>query len=166
MKTDYTGKFTNNTSFDEGVVSFPLTGVIEGWQIGIPLIKQGGKVKLIIPPYLAYGCNDYRSIRAIPCWYLMWNYWKFSKPPKETNNSFRISDLTDFYQTKKREIQFVFPFLFRSPESISIFLSNQDAAPHSCSAQKKPSPCFKNIGDGLMHLFGSTESKTLFFYNN
>ena len=29
--------------------------------------------------------------------------------------------------------------------------------------RKMPSPCSKNIGDGLMHLFGSTESKTLFF---
>ena len=62
VKANYTGKFTNNTSFDSGVASFPLTGVITGWQIGIPLIKQGGKIKLIIPPYLAYGCNDYRSI--------------------------------------------------------------------------------------------------------
>ncbi len=62
VKANYTGKFTNNTSFDGGVASFPLSGVIEGWQIGIPLIKQGGKVKLIIPPYLAYGCNDYRGI--------------------------------------------------------------------------------------------------------
>lgn len=62
VKTNYTGKFTNNTSFDAGVVSFPLSGVIVGWQIGIPLIKQGGKIKLIIPPYLAYGCNDYRGI--------------------------------------------------------------------------------------------------------
>lgn len=62
VKANYTGKFTNNTSFDAGVSSFPLDGVIKGWQIGIPLIKQGGKIKLIIPPYLAYGCNDYRGI--------------------------------------------------------------------------------------------------------
>jgi FKBP-type peptidyl-prolyl cis-trans isomerase FkpA len=62
VKANYTGKFTNNTSFDQGVASFPLSGVIAGWQIGIPLIKQGGKIKLIIPPYLAYGCYDYRSI--------------------------------------------------------------------------------------------------------
>jgi FKBP-type peptidyl-prolyl cis-trans isomerase FkpA len=62
VKANYTGKFTNNTSFDAGVASFPLGSVIAGWQIGIPLIKQGGKVKLIIPPYLAYGCNDYSGI--------------------------------------------------------------------------------------------------------
>ncbi|MBO9204813.1 MULTISPECIES: FKBP-type peptidyl-prolyl cis-trans isomerase [Niastella] len=62
VKANYTGKFTNNSSFDSGVASFPLGGVIVGWQIGIPLIKQGGKIKLIIPPYLAYGCSDYRGI--------------------------------------------------------------------------------------------------------
>jgi FKBP-type peptidyl-prolyl cis-trans isomerase FkpA len=62
VKANYTGKFTNNTSFDGRVASFPLGDVIVGWQIGIPLIKQGGKIKLIIPPYLAYGCNDFRGI--------------------------------------------------------------------------------------------------------
>jgi FKBP-type peptidyl-prolyl cis-trans isomerase FkpA len=62
VKANYTGKFTNNTSFDGGTASFPLGGVIAGWQIGIPLIKQGGKIKLIIPPYLAYGCYDYSGI--------------------------------------------------------------------------------------------------------
>jgi FKBP-type peptidyl-prolyl cis-trans isomerase FkpA len=62
VKANYTGTFTNNTSFDSGTASFPLSGVIAGWQIGIPLIKQGGKIKLIIPPNLGYGCNDYGSI--------------------------------------------------------------------------------------------------------
>lgn len=62
VKANYTGKYINNTSFDAGVASFPLNGVIDGWKIGIPLIKQGGKIKLIIPPYLAYGCSDYRGI--------------------------------------------------------------------------------------------------------
>jgi FKBP-type peptidyl-prolyl cis-trans isomerase FkpA len=54
----YTGKFTDNTVFDSSPsASFPLNGVIAGWQIGLPLIKKGGKIKLIIPPYLAYGAD-------------------------------------------------------------------------------------------------------------
>ena len=62
VKAKYTGKFTDNTSFDGREASFSLGGVIAGWQVGIPLIKQGGKIKLIIPQYLAYGCNDYKGI--------------------------------------------------------------------------------------------------------
>ncbi len=30
--------------------------LIEGWKIGIPLIKAGGKIKLLIPSALAYSC--------------------------------------------------------------------------------------------------------------
>lgn len=62
VSVNYTGKFTNNTVFDSGSTSFPLNGVIEGWQIGLTLIQKGGKIKLIIPQYLAYGCDDYRGI--------------------------------------------------------------------------------------------------------
>lgn len=62
VQVNYTGKFTNNTTFDSGTASFKLNGVIEGWQIGIPLIQKGGKIKLIIPPYLAYGPCDYYTI--------------------------------------------------------------------------------------------------------
>jgi FKBP-type peptidyl-prolyl cis-trans isomerase FkpA len=53
----YTGKLLNGTVFDSRTASFALSGVIEGWQIGIPLIKKGGKIKLIIPSSYAYGCN-------------------------------------------------------------------------------------------------------------
>jgi FKBP-type peptidyl-prolyl cis-trans isomerase FkpA len=53
----YTGKLLNGTIFDSRTASFSLSGVIEGWQIGIPLIKKGGKIKLIIPSSYAYGCN-------------------------------------------------------------------------------------------------------------
>jgi FKBP-type peptidyl-prolyl cis-trans isomerase FkpA len=62
VQVTYSGKFTDNSSFDSGTTSFPLSNVIEGWQIGIPLIKKGGKIKLIIPPALAYGCSNYMGI--------------------------------------------------------------------------------------------------------
>lgn len=56
----YTGKFLDGRIFEEktSTVNFLLTGVIEGWQIGIPLIKKGGKIKLIIPSSYGYGCID------------------------------------------------------------------------------------------------------------
>ena len=59
VSVTYTGKLLNGTKFDESTtpVDFPLSNVIEGWQIGIPLIKKGGRIKLIIPSALAYGCN-------------------------------------------------------------------------------------------------------------
>ena len=45
-----------DSSYDRGEKSsFPLYAVIEGWQIGIPLFKEGGKGKLLIPSYLGYG---------------------------------------------------------------------------------------------------------------
>jgi FKBP-type peptidyl-prolyl cis-trans isomerase FkpA len=61
----YTGKLLNGTVFDQvtyPAVTFPLSGVIEGWQLGIPLIKKGGKIKLIIPSSLAYGCTGVSTI--------------------------------------------------------------------------------------------------------
>lgn len=47
-----------DSSYDRGQKStFPLYAVIEGWQIGIPLFREGGKGKLIIPSHLGYGAN-------------------------------------------------------------------------------------------------------------
>ncbi|MFN0292788.1 FKBP-type peptidyl-prolyl cis-trans isomerase [Pedobacter helvus] len=53
----YTGKLLNGTQFDQATntVSFRLSGVIPGWTIGVPLIKVGGRIRLIIPSTLAYG---------------------------------------------------------------------------------------------------------------
>ena len=45
-------------------VSFPLSGVIKGWQQGIPGMKVGGRRELIIPPSLAYGSQSQAKIPA------------------------------------------------------------------------------------------------------
>ena len=54
----YKGYLLDGTVFDgtaEDPATFPLGGLIPGWQEGIPYFGKGGKGKLIIPPYLAYG---------------------------------------------------------------------------------------------------------------
>ncbi|MEO1434765.1 MAG: FKBP-type peptidyl-prolyl cis-trans isomerase [Bacteroidota bacterium] len=47
-----------DSSYDRGQpTEFPLTGVIKGWQEGIPLLSKGGKGTLYIPSGLAYGAR-------------------------------------------------------------------------------------------------------------
>jgi FKBP-type peptidyl-prolyl cis-trans isomerase FkpA len=54
-----------DSSYDRGEKStFSLGGVIEGWKLGIPLIKEGGSIKLIVPSHLAYGSQP--PSRSIP----------------------------------------------------------------------------------------------------
>jgi peptidylprolyl isomerase len=36
-------------------IEFPLRGLIQGWQDGIPGMKVGGRRQLVIPPPQAYG---------------------------------------------------------------------------------------------------------------
>lgn len=36
-------------------INFPLSNLIQGWQVGIPGMKIGGRRKLTIPPAQAYG---------------------------------------------------------------------------------------------------------------
>lgn len=53
---DYVGKLTNGSVFDSGNnKSFYLSGLITGWQEGIPLIAPGGSMTLYLPPSLGYG---------------------------------------------------------------------------------------------------------------
>jgi len=53
---NYAGRLTNGTLFDSNdAVSFSLKSVIKGWTEGVPLIGEGGKITLYLPPSLAYG---------------------------------------------------------------------------------------------------------------
>lgn len=54
----YVGKLLNGTKFDDGGgkdQTFPLGNLITAWQIGVPKIQKGGKIRLICPPSLGYG---------------------------------------------------------------------------------------------------------------
>lgn len=69
---NYTGKLLNGTVFDRALpgteATFSLTSVIKGWQQAIPLINQGGTIRMIIPSILAYGMEgNSPSIPAFSC---------------------------------------------------------------------------------------------------
>ncbi len=60
VKVHYTGKLIDGSVFDSSVqrgepTEFPLDQVIPGWTEGIQKMKKGGKIKLYVPPHLAYG---------------------------------------------------------------------------------------------------------------
>lgn len=57
---DYEGTLLNGTVFDSSIkrgepATFPLAGVIEGWQKALVQMHVGDKWKLFIPPEMAYG---------------------------------------------------------------------------------------------------------------
>lgn len=60
VKTHYHGTLLNGMIFDSSVdrgepISFPVNGVIAGWQEALQLMPVGSKWKLFIPYNLAYG---------------------------------------------------------------------------------------------------------------
>jgi FKBP-type peptidyl-prolyl cis-trans isomerase FklB len=60
VTVDYRGRLINGTEFDSsysrGVpATFPVNGVIKGWQEALVMMKPGAKWQLFIPPELAYG---------------------------------------------------------------------------------------------------------------
>ena len=67
VKVNYKGYLTDGNVFDQSKstgISFSLTGVIKGWQEGIPYFKKGGKGILLIPSALGYGTQAQSGIPA------------------------------------------------------------------------------------------------------
>jgi FKBP-type peptidyl-prolyl cis-trans isomerase len=66
----YTGALAKDgtifqSSHDMGqAVAFPLSGVIQGWQEGVPGMKVGGKRRIVIPAEKAYGAQEQQGIPA------------------------------------------------------------------------------------------------------
>ncbi len=53
---DYESGEEFDSSWSRGEsITFPLSGLIAGWQQGIPGMLVGGRRELVIPPHLAYG---------------------------------------------------------------------------------------------------------------
>ena len=60
VKVNYTGSLIDGTVFDSSdrlgkPAEFPLKQMIAGWIEGLQKIGKGGKIKLYVPPQLAYG---------------------------------------------------------------------------------------------------------------
>lgn len=65
----YTGWLTDGTKFDSSVdrdepfqFGLGLRQVIGGWDQGVATMCVGDKVKLTIPPHLAYGARGYPGV--------------------------------------------------------------------------------------------------------
>jgi FKBP-type peptidyl-prolyl cis-trans isomerase FklB len=60
VTVDYRGKLIDGTEFDSSFsrgmpATFPVSGVIRGWQEALVLMKPGAKWQLFVPPAMAYG---------------------------------------------------------------------------------------------------------------
>lgn len=60
VTVDYEGKLVNGKVFDSSYkrgepATFPVNGVIQGWQEALPLMNEGSTWMLFIPSSLAYG---------------------------------------------------------------------------------------------------------------
>jgi FKBP-type peptidyl-prolyl cis-trans isomerase FkpA len=73
VKVAYTGKLLNGSTFEmSSSSSFPLSGTIKGWQIGLlkanantlGVPNSEGRILLIIPSALAYGTTGNDKIAA------------------------------------------------------------------------------------------------------
>ncbi len=63
VTVNYRGKLLDGTEFDSSYkrgqpASFPVDGVLPGWQEALKLMKPGAKWRIFIPPQLGYDLNS------------------------------------------------------------------------------------------------------------
>ncbi len=69
VTVQYRGALIDGTEFDSSytrgqAATFPVNGVIKGWQEALVLMKPGAKWKVFVPPELAYGAQPRPGIPA------------------------------------------------------------------------------------------------------
>jgi FKBP-type peptidyl-prolyl cis-trans isomerase len=56
----YTGRLFDGTIFDSTTnpakTGYVLKNLMKAWQIGLPKIQVGGRIKMVVPSSLGYGC--------------------------------------------------------------------------------------------------------------
>jgi FKBP-type peptidyl-prolyl cis-trans isomerase FkpA len=67
VNVKYIGSLTNGDIFDSTSIgaNISLGNVIGGWRNGVPLLKEGGRMKLYIPPSLGYGSQPRRDNNGV-----------------------------------------------------------------------------------------------------
>lgn len=66
INANYVGKLKSGVTFDSGSFQQPyqLTDLVRGWTNTVPLIKNGGKIRIYVPPSLGYGNQAVGTIPA------------------------------------------------------------------------------------------------------
>jgi FKBP-type peptidyl-prolyl cis-trans isomerase len=69
VTVNYRGKLIDGTEFDSSFshgspATFPVRGVIKGWQEALVLMKPGASFELYVPPELGYGPQPKPNIPA------------------------------------------------------------------------------------------------------
>ena len=69
VRVHYRGTLIDGTEFDSSykrgtTIDFQVGRVIQGWQEGIQLVKEGGKIELVMGPELGYGAQETPTIPA------------------------------------------------------------------------------------------------------
>lgn len=69
VTVSYKGYYRNGFVFDQATAANPATfpeisNLIEGWRRTLPLLGEGGVIRMFIPPSLGYGINGWQDTRT------------------------------------------------------------------------------------------------------